>query len=65
MCLIPQKAKINKAPSRKERSVEEMLHEIAFVLRMTKQVKESILADRAEPKGEKSNSEPELSIVSA
>ena len=34
MCLIPQKAKINKAPSRRERSVEEMLHEIAFVLRM-------------------------------
>ncbi len=65
MCLIPHKAKINKTPTRKERTVEEMLHEIAFVLRMTKQVKESILADRAELKGEKSNSEPEISIVSA
>ena len=65
MCLIPQKPKFNKVPNRAERSVEEMLREIAFVLRMTKRVKDEILADRAEPMGERSNSEPELSTVSA
>jgi hypothetical protein len=65
MCLIPRKAKNNKPAARPARSVEEMLHEIAFVLRMTKQVKESILADRAELKGERPNSEADLNLVSA
>ncbi len=65
MCLIPRKAKNMKTATRPARSVEEMLHEIAFVLRMTKQVKESILADRAELKGQRPNSESELNIVSA
>lgn len=65
MCLIPQKTKTNNVTGRSDRSVEAMLHEIAYVLRLTKQVKESILADRAELKGESSNSEPEISIVSA
>jgi hypothetical protein len=65
MCLIPRKAKNMNATTRPARSVEEMLHEIAFVLRMTKQVKESILADRAELKGQRPNSEADLNIVSA
>lgn len=65
MCLIPRKPKVAMNANRSNRSVEEMLHEIAFVLRMTKQVKESILADRAEPACGRPNSEPELSIVSA
>ncbi len=65
MCLIPRKTKNMKSATRPARSVEEMLHEIAFVLRMTKQVKESILADRAELQGQRPNSQSELNIVSA
>lgn len=68
MCRIPHKTttKTNqKTVAHSTRSVEEMLREIAYVLRMTKQVKESILADRVEIANERSNSNPELTIVSA